>query len=103
MQILIIAQIITSFSVVLWFDLLKVNQFLLYLLSYKQWVSKVEMRKPWHRVIVCYFCTSFWLGVIASIILYLATGDLVNSILLIMSNSVASRVLDHLLGYKSYK
>lgn len=100
MKTLIIAQILTTFMTLIWFDVLSIDTRIKVLLGYKKWTSKVEMRRTWHRVFACYFCTSFWLGVIAALIL-LSMGETTNAILLIMSNAIVSRVLDILLGFKS--
>jgi len=85
----------------IWFDVFAIDMRIKQLLGYKKWTSKVEAVKTWHRVFFCYFCTSFWMGVIASIITYLLTGDLLNCILLIISNTIISRLFDVLFGHKS--
>lgn len=95
-------QIITTFAVILWFDLFKLNRVLLKAFGYLPWTQKTAL--PYYlRWIACYFCTSFWIGVIVALVYYFTTFEVVTPILLIMSNTILSRLFDYLLGYQSYK
>ena len=106
---IITLQIITTFLVLLWFDGLRaagINtsgpNIVLRLFGYKPWTEKKDL--PFLlKAFACYFCTSFWFGVIVAAIYYINYGDLNTAFLLIMSNTIASRLLDYLLGYQSFK
>lgn len=95
-------QILVTFQVLIWFDWIKVQNILLKALGYEVWTKKKDL--PFLlKWIACYFCTSFWIGVINAIVNYCLTGNLQLSLLLIMSNLIMSRLLDYLLGYQSFK
>jgi len=95
-------QILTTFAVLLWFDLFKVYRIILKMFGFERWTPKADLPK-YLKWVACYFCTSFWIGVIASINYYTYTGDGKTALILIMSNTIASRILDYLLGYQSFK
>jgi len=99
---IITLQIVTTFLVLIWFDWIALQNVILKLFGYQVWVKKSEL--PFLlKWVACYFCTSFWIGVIVATVYYLNFGNIELSILLIMSNLIASRLLDHLLGYQSFK
>ena len=99
---IITLQIVTTFLVLIWFDWIALQNVILKLFRYQVWVKKSEL--PFLlKWVACYFCTSLWIGVIVATVYYLNFGNIELSILLIMSNLIASRLLDHLLGYQSFK
>lgn len=101
MQIITL-QIIVTLQVLIWFDWLKPHHFILQMLGYKKWTLKIEL--PFYlKWLVCYFCTSFWIGVVNSIVLFFNGYDGYLCLLLFASNLIVSRLLDYLLGYQSFK
>jgi len=99
---IITLQIVTTFLVLIWFDTIALQNVILKLFGYQVWVKKSEL--PFLlKWVACYFCTSLWIGVVVAAVYYLNFGNIEISILLIMSNLIASRLLDHLLGYQSFK
>jgi hypothetical protein len=106
---IITLQILTTFMVLCWFDGLRalgintsIPNLLLALVGYKPWTKKKDL--PWrYKWMACYFCTSFWIGVINASLVYFYTNNWRIAVLLIMSNTILSRLFDYLLGYQSFK
>lgn len=101
MQIITL-QILVTFQVLIWFDWLKPHHFILKRLGFQKWTPKADLPFIW-QWLGCYFCTSFWLGVVNAIIFLCIAHDIKTTLLLIASNLIASRLLDYLLGYQSFK
>lgn len=101
MQIITL-QILVTFQVLIWFDWLKPHHSILKRLGFQKWTPKADLPFFW-RWLGCYFCTSFWIGVLNAIVYFSITFDWLNALLLIASNLIASRLLDYLLGYQSFK
>lgn len=86
-------QLITTATVILWVDVLRINQSIINVLGYKSWIEKQDLPLilKWTR---CNFCTSFWIGFIASIVYYQITQDIQTSLLFIASNLIVSKLYD---------
>lgn len=95
-------QLIVTFQVLIWFDWLKLHNVIKLALGYQKWTPKEDMPKFWQWV-GCYFCTSFWIGLLNAIVYFAFTLDWFSALLLIASNLIMSRLLDYLLGYQSFK
>ena len=99
---IITLQILTTFTVLLWFDLFRLHKLILHLFGFKPWTKKEAL--PFYlKWAACYFCTSFWIGVIVATAFYFQSHNWQLACLLIMSNTIMSRLLDYLLGYQSFK
>lgn len=96
------AQIITSFLVVLWFKHLGVHRYLLNLFGYPAYASKSDIKNFFLKWLACYFCTSFWIGVLVSLPLFYYS-NIETTIYFILLNTTISGILDTLLGYQSIK
>lgn len=95
------AQIITTFLVTIWFKHLGVHRMLLEILGYKAYTPKEDIKFIF-RWVACYFCTSFWIGIVISLpLFYYSTIE--ETIYFILLNTTISGVLDTLLGYQSIK
>ena len=90
-------QIFTTFLAILWLDVFRINPKLLKLFGFKPWSTKLDL--PYFlKWMACYFCTSFWIGVFVAVGYYLFDKDLQNAVLLIMLNTIVSRMFDRLIN-----
>lgn len=71
-----------------WMDVFHLGYYLKLWLGYKP----EEHIKPFD----CYFCTCMWLGIIISSILFVFTGDLIQSLTIITLNFYQSKLIDKL-------
>jgi hypothetical protein len=92
-------QILTTFIVLMWFDVLGVHRMIL----------KLVGRKPWDdfKPFTCFFCTHNWIGIIIAIIaITVQVRDWEGIFLVVeflMLNFIVSIVLDRVLGHESIK
>lgn len=93
-------QIVTTLTVILWFDVFGLHRIIL------GWFGK----KPWEELkpFSCYFCTSFWLGIgyaigALSCMKTMGSIDWETLAFFIMLNTIISRILDSVLGYDTMK
>lgn len=86
----------------IWFDYLGLHRRILKALGFQPWTTKAEM--PWYwGWAACYFCTTFWIGIIVAIAWYLTSGDWKTVATFIGLHTIVARVLDNLLGFDSMK
>jgi len=96
------AQIIASFLTVLWFKHLGIHRILLEFFGYPPYASKRDIKQFYLKPLGCYFCTSFWIGVLISLPLFYYS-TLEETIYFILLNTTISGILDSILGYQSIK
>ena len=93
-------QILTTFIVLIWFEVLGVHRMIL----------KLVGRKPWDdlKPFTCFFCTHNWIGIIIATISTIVRVnanefDLFFVVKFLMLNFIVSIILDRVLGFESIK